>query len=519
MVCRACGFGGARLDVPGRHLGHGTRQAPPADTVSCKLGQAAQRQSPRPRRCRPASPTRGLRRADPADRVRFAPDGRVFVAEKSGLHQGLRQRSPTPTPTVFADLETEVDDYWDRGLLGLALDPNFPATPVHLRCSTPTTHRPGGNGAASGTTAARPPRARRPTAASSAAGSSRIQRPATHDGPQQMLISDWCQQFPSHSIGDLRLRPRRRRCTSRGGDGASFNYADYGQDGGGAGSPTPANPCGDPPAGRRDGQTPPTAEGGALRSPEPPPRGRRAGAAQRRRPARRPGDRRRGGRATRSSSAPTRTRGGSSPTACATRSASPSGPARASSGSATSAGTTGRRSTGVRPDRRQSQNFGWPCYEGTGAAARLPERRPEPLQQPLRAPDRGRAPYYTYKHGDAGRRRRRLPDGERLGRSARSRFYTGGSYPAAYNGALFFADHSRNCIWAMPTGHERAARSGEDPAVRRRGGEPRRPRVGPGRRPLLRRLRRRHDPPHLVARPGSTARPVPSTASTSTTSR
>jgi uncharacterized repeat protein (TIGR01451 family) len=28
-------------------------------------------------------------------------------------------------------------------------------------------------------------------------------------------------------------------------------------------------------------------------------------------------------------------------------------------------------------------------------------------------------------------------------------FYNGGSYPTAYNGALFFADHSRNCIWVM----------------------------------------------------------------------
>ena len=31
-------------------------------------------------------------------------------------------------------------------------------------------------------------------------------------------------------------------------------------------------------------------------------------------------------------------------------------------------------------------------------------------------------------------------------------FYTGGSYPAAYNGALIFADHTRNCIWAMLAG-------------------------------------------------------------------
>ena len=33
------------------------------------------------------------------------------------------------TPTVFADLSTQVYNFWDRGLLGLALHPGFPATP------------------------------------------------------------------------------------------------------------------------------------------------------------------------------------------------------------------------------------------------------------------------------------------------------------------------------------------------------------------------------------------------------
>ena len=45
-----------------------------------------------------------------------------------------------------------------------------------------------------------------------------------------------------------------------GGDGASFNFVDYGQDG------APLNPCGDPPGGVGATLTPPTAEGGALRS-------------------------------------------------------------------------------------------------------------------------------------------------------------------------------------------------------------------------------------------------------------
>ena len=33
------------------------------------------------------------------------------------------------TPTIFADLTTQVYDNFDRGLLGMALDPAFPAKP------------------------------------------------------------------------------------------------------------------------------------------------------------------------------------------------------------------------------------------------------------------------------------------------------------------------------------------------------------------------------------------------------
>ena len=56
--------------------------------------------------------------------VQFSPDGRVFVAEKSGLIKVFDSLSST-TPTVFADLRTNVHDYGNRGLSGLALDPGF----------------------------------------------------------------------------------------------------------------------------------------------------------------------------------------------------------------------------------------------------------------------------------------------------------------------------------------------------------------------------------------------------------
>ena len=74
--------------------------------------------------------------------VQFASDGRVFVAEKSGLIKVFDSLTDT-TPTIFADLRTTTHNFWDRGLLGLALHPNFPATPYVYVLYTldPTTGR------------------------------------------------------------------------------------------------------------------------------------------------------------------------------------------------------------------------------------------------------------------------------------------------------------------------------------------------------------------------------------------
>src|SRR6185295_14201358 len=60
--------------------------------------------------------------------VRFASNGDVFVAEKSGL-VWLYEGVSDPSPIRVLDLRAEVHNYWDRGLLGLAIDPNYPANP------------------------------------------------------------------------------------------------------------------------------------------------------------------------------------------------------------------------------------------------------------------------------------------------------------------------------------------------------------------------------------------------------
>ncbi len=53
----------------------------------------------------------------------FAPDGRIFVWEKPGIVKIVKNGAVLPTP--FIDISTRVNEVGDRGLIGLALDPNF----------------------------------------------------------------------------------------------------------------------------------------------------------------------------------------------------------------------------------------------------------------------------------------------------------------------------------------------------------------------------------------------------------
>jgi len=217
--------------------------------------------------------------------VQFASDGRIFIAEKSGVIKVFDSLTDT-TPTIFADLRMNVYNNWDRGLLGMALAPTFPTDPSvyvlyaydHILGETAPAPR---WGSVSGVTDGCPT----PPGINSAGCviSGRLSKLTANgnvsNGSEQVLIEDWCQQFPSHSIGSLAFGSDGALYVS-GGDGASFNGVDYGQEGG------PyypgGNPCNDP-GPHAPGQvlTPPGAEGGALRAqdiltqtaPPPPPTG------------------------------------------------------------------------------------------------------------------------------------------------------------------------------------------------------------------------------------------------------
>jgi glucose/arabinose dehydrogenase len=380
---------------------------------------------------------------------RFAPDGRVFVAEKSGLIKVFDGLGDT-TPTVFADLRTNVHNFWDRGLLGLALDPGLTTGSPYVYVLYTYDHVLGDSASAPkwGTVGVTSDDCPTPPGATAdgCVVSGRLSRLTasgnTMTGPEQVLIEDWCQQYPSHSIGDLNFGPDGALYVT-GGDGASFNAVDYGQYGS-ASSPNGPNPCGDPPSAAGTALSPPTAQGGALRSQD-----------------------------RQTSADPQGTDGALLRVDPATGNAAAGNPIAGNrvvaDGLRNPFRFTIRPGTSeawigdvgwstweevdrvTNPTAAPATNFGWPCYEGAGAQSGYQGANLTLCQNLYAQSGAVTAPYYTYNHSAT------VVPGESCPTGSSSvtgmAFGTGAStYPARYNGALFFADYSRDCIWAMVPG-------------------------------------------------------------------
>jgi glucose/arabinose dehydrogenase len=381
--------------------------------------------------------------------VRFSPDGRVFVAEKSGLVKVFDNLSDT-TPTVFADLRTQVHNFWDRGLLDVALAPGFPTDPwVYVLYTFDAAI--GGTaprwGSVGGTSDGCPtPPGATADGCVVAGRLSRLQASGNVAvGSEQVLIEDWCQQYPSHSIGSLAFGADGALYVS-GGDGASFNFVDYGQDG------APVNPCGDPPGGVGGSMSPPTAEGGALRSQD-----------------------------VRTTGDPAGLNGAILRVDPATGAGLPDNPMASSSdanarrivgyGLRNPFRITTRPGTNevwigdvgwssweeinrlVSPTAAPVDNFGWPCYEGDGRQGGYDAANLTICENLYAAGTTAvEAPYFRYHHNDLVVPNDVCPKGGSSVAGTSFAFSSGGSYPAEYGGALFFADYTRRCIWAIPTG-------------------------------------------------------------------
>ena len=374
--------------------------------------------------------------------VEFASDGRVFVAEKSGIIKVFDSLSD-PTPGVFADLRTSVYNFWDRGLLGMALHPGFPANPrVYVLYTFDaaiggTAPRWGSVGGTSDP-CPNPPGATSDGCIASVRLSILSASGNTATG-EQVLINDWCQQYPSHSAGELRFGADGALYATVG-DGASFSITDYGQEG------SPVNPCDDP-SNREDGEmVAPTAEGGALRAQD-----------------------------VRTSADPTGLDG------ALLRLDPNTGEAMAGNPQVGSTDPNTRRIVAyglrnafrfaIRPDTSDIwlgdvgwseweeinrianptsavRNFGWPCVEG---ASSIPGSYGDfDLCSSLYQAGGSTTPYFTYRH-DQNVAGETCPSDNGSSLSGMT-FYTGESYPAQYHGSLFFADYSRKCIFVMLRG-------------------------------------------------------------------
>jgi glucose/arabinose dehydrogenase len=389
---------------------------------------------------------------------RFAADGRVFVAERSGRIL-VFDSIDDPAPEVFADLRTDVYDSGDRGLLGMALDPKFTAGRPYVYALYTYDHILGDSNP--------PPKWGKPNTTGDPCPdlnggdaclvSGRLVRlkaigsqaeEASGKPVQLTLAEGWCQQFSSHSIGDLQFGPEGALYAS-GGDGASFSSADYGQLGD---SP---NPCGDPPEPAGTALSPPTAEGGSLRAQNnevlngkiirvDPDTGQGW-----------PGNPLLGNEAS-------------------------SGSAAENEGRIIAKGfrnpfrfdfdpvhgelyTDNVGSSEIEELDRFALpaaspfNSGWPCYEGPERQFQFKGLGLNVCEALYEAEDDGdeptTPPFFHYSHGQSV-----IPDdecpieyGSALGGIS---FYEGDEFPAAYKGALFFSDAVRGCAWVMFPGED-----------------------------------------------------------------
>jgi glucose/arabinose dehydrogenase len=393
--------------------------------------------------------------------LRFAPDGRIFVAEKTGrilVYDSLADK----TPTVFADLRTEVYDSGDRGILGLALDPDFPARPYVYALYT-YDHILGEGGKApkwgepnhSGDDCPKQPGEEPAVDACPVSGRLvRLTAEGDHanengeaEVEEKVLVEGWCAQFSSHSIGDLQFDSSGALYAS-GGEGANANSVDYGQ----SGWPQ-KNQCGDPPAGLGGVESPPSAEGGALRAQD----------------ARTPAD------PLNLSADPTDLNGS------VIRIDPESGEGLPGNPMFASLDPNERRIVGYgfrnpfrfvldpadgeiyvgnvgwnnyeeidrfAVDSGHAFNSGWPCYEGPGPNLSYQSLGLNLCKDLYAEPGATSPPFFYYRHsaGVAPEEGCSPENGSAVSGMA---FYEHGSFPTTYDGALFFADPIRGCIYVM----------------------------------------------------------------------
>ena len=136
------------------------------------------------------------------------------------------------------------------------------------------------------------------------------------------------------------------------------------------------------------------------------------------------------------------------------------------------------------------ENFGWPCYEGVPKQSGYDGANLSICENLYLSPSADTEPYFPYHHSNKVVAGESCPTGSSSISGIAFNAGFPSTFPSQYEGALFFSDYSRDCIWAMKTGGGSTPSPGAHRDLRRRRREPREPPVRARRRSLLSRLRR-----------------------------
>ena len=378
--------------------------------------------------------------------VEFAPDGRVFIAEREGIVSVLDSLDDSTRRTIInIRLNVHVDG--DRGMLGMAYraDGNREWIYVLYTYDAP----PGGTAPTWGKTNPSERGWEGCDVKGECITQGRLSRFELMSdgttGPEEVLIQEWCSQFGNHSIGDLQFADDGSLYASAG-DLSKAGSPDYGQLG------TPPNGCGQPPGEAGTALSAPTSEGGSLgsqdfRTTDDP--FNLAGTIIRIDPD----------------------TGGPMPDNPLVDAADPNERLLLAYGLRNPYRFTIRPGTNevwigdvgsIRweeidvlwdPLGLPIENFGWPCYEGPERYERFDVVDLDLCESLYDAgPAAVEEPFFTYFHNDDPVGPGQCATTGGSGAITGLAFYDGGDYPDRYDGALFAAEFGDDCIFVLMPG-------------------------------------------------------------------
>lgn len=367
--------------------------------------------------------------------VDVAANGAIFVTEKRG--KVLRYDGLTDTtPVVVADRRTPTHNNRDRGMTGLAVHPQYPAVPwVYVAYSLDRLPS-GGAIPAYGTAGADSD----PCPDADTTGCPALSRVVRFNGTtanatEQVLFEGHCQQFAYHSVGDLVFESADSLLVSFG-DGSTGSFVEYGQRG---------NLCVDPPSPAGTNLTAPTTEGGQARSQD---------VLTRTDPTGVHGSVLRVDPNTFAPKAQNPLAGDPEPTVASmvgTGFRNPFRVTRDSSNGRIYVGNVGGAGSEEINLVEGSGlfNSGWPCYEGTGLTQNSFWLTTNICNTLINSGEHD-APLFRYGRNLPIVASEACPNGGlSISGVAVNRVGFG---PAGLDGALFFTDYTRDCVWYLPQG-------------------------------------------------------------------